>query len=328
MAITDHPITAKAHTNIALVKYWGKLDEQLIIPQNDSLSITLDEFYTQTAVQFDPNLAADEVVFDDQILSTTDSHRVRTFLDQVRALAHIDYRAKVTTQNFVPTAAGLASSASGFAALAGAASRAAGLNLNRRDLSRLARRGSGSATRSIFGGFVAWQQGHDDATSYAYPIDEQPTWDIAVVALVLTAKQKKISSRVGMKRAVETSPFYPAWVTASQADFKTMKTAIETQNFDLLGHTSEQNAMRMHALTLSSDPTFTYFNADSLKAMKMVTDLRLRGIPCYFTMDAGPNVKIICHGNDAKHIAQHFQTAFGQDHVLVTRPGAGISISD
>ncbi|GAX02042.1 diphosphomevalonate decarboxylase [Secundilactobacillus silagei] len=328
MAITDHPITAKAHTNIALVKYWGKLDDQLIIPQNDSLSITLDEFYTQTAVQFSPSLAADKVVFDDQTLSATDSLRVRTFLDQVRALAHIDYRASVTTQNFVPTAAGLASSASGFAALAGAASRAAGLHLNRQDLSRLARRGSGSATRSIFGGFVAWQQGHDDATSYAYPIDEQPTWDIAVVALVLTAKQKKISSRVGMKRAVETSPFYPAWITASQTDFKTMKTAIETQDFELLGHTAEQNAMRMHALTLSSDPTFTYFNADSIKAMNMVRDLRLRGISCYFTMDAGPNVKIICHGSDAKRIAQHFQTAFGQDHVLVTRPGAGISISD
>ncbi|WP_203648529.1 diphosphomevalonate decarboxylase [Secundilactobacillus yichangensis] len=328
MVIADHPITAKAHTNIALVKYWGKLDNELIIPQNDSLSITLDEFYTQTSVEFLPDLAADEVVFDGEKLSADSSVKVRTFLNLVRNLANIDDRAKVVTQNFVPTAAGLASSASGFAALAGAASKAAGLNLNRRDLSRLARRGSGSATRSIFGGFVAWQQGHNDATSFAYPIDEQPTWDIAVVALVLTAKQKKVSSRVGMRLAVETSPFYSAWVAASRADFETVKTAIQNQDFDLLGHTSEQNAMRMHALTLSSDPTFTYFNADSIKAMNMVKDLRLQGIPCYFTMDAGPNVKIICQGADAKRIAAHFQTVFGKDQVLITRPGAGISISD
>ncbi|GAX07850.1 diphosphomevalonate decarboxylase [Secundilactobacillus silagincola] len=328
MVIANHPIIAKAHTNIALVKYWGKLDNQLIIPQNDSLSITLDEFYTQTAVEFLPSLTADEVIFDGQVLSDQASLRVRTFLNHVRDLAGIDYRAKVDTKNFVPTAAGLASSASGFAALAGAASRAAGLNLNRRDLSRLARLGSGSATRSIFGGFVAWQQGHDDATSFAYPIDEQPTWDIAVVALVLTAKQKKISSRVGMRLAVETSPFYSAWISASQADFKTVKTAIQNQDFELLGHTSEQNAMRMHALTLSSDPNFTYFNADSIKAMNMVKDLRLQGIPCYFTMDAGPNVKIICQGADAERIAQYFQTEFGEEQVLVTRPGSGISISD
>ncbi|GAX02786.1 diphosphomevalonate decarboxylase [Secundilactobacillus pentosiphilus] len=328
MVIADHPITAKAHTNIALVKYWGKLNDQLIIPQNDSLSITLDKFYTQTAVQFLPELAADDVIFDGQVLSDDASLRVRTFLNHVRELAGFDYHARVITKNFVPTSAGLASSASGFAALAGAASRAAGLALNQRDLSRLARRGSGSATRSIFGGFVAWQQGHDDATSFAYPIDERPAWDIAVVVLVLTVKQKKVSSRVGMRLAVETSPFYSAWVTASQADFKTVKTAIQNQDFEALGHTSEQNAMRMHALTLSSDPNFTYFNADSIKAMQLVKDLRLQGIVCYFTMDAGPNVKIICQGADAKQIAQHFQAVFGKDQVLITRPGAGISISD
>lgn len=328
MTIATHPITAKAHTNIALVKYWGKLDTQLIIPQNDSLSMTLDEFYTKTCVQFLPELATDKIIFDGEELSDKDSAKIRTFLNLVRDLAHITYRAKVETKNFVPTAAGLASSASGFAALAGAASRAAGLILNRRDLSRLARRGSGSATRSIFGGFVAWQQGHDDETSFAYPIDEQPTWNLAVIALVLTAKQKKISSRVGMQLAVETSPFYAEWIKASQADFETVKTAIQNQDFTLLGHTSEQNAMRMHALTLSSDPNFTYFNADSLRAMKMVKDLRLQGIPCYFTMDAGPNLKIICQGADAERIAQYFQAVFGDKQVLITRPGSGISISD
>ncbi|MTV81134.1 diphosphomevalonate decarboxylase [Secundilactobacillus folii] len=328
MAIASHPITAKAHTNIALVKYWGKLDQQLIIPQNDSLSITLDEFYSETSVQFLPSLTNDEVTFDQQRLADQASLKIRRFLDGVRQLAGVSERAKVVTHNHVPTSAGLASSASGFAALAGAASRAAGLKLSRRELSRLARRGSGSATRSIYGGFVAWQQGHDDATSFAYPIDENPDWDIAIVALVLAKQQKKISSRQGMRLAVETSPFYPAWITTSKTDFATVKRSISDRNFDLLGHTSEQNAMRMHALTLSSDPSFTYFNADSLQAMDMVRDLRLQGLHCYFTMDAGPNVKIICRGVDAPRIATAFQKRFGPDNVLVTRPGAGITITE
>lgn len=327
MTIADHSITAKAHTNIALVKYWGKLDEDLIIPQNDSLSLTLDEFYTQTSVQFSANLNHDKVVFDGQTLDEQASQKIRTFLDLVRSQAHISERASVITHNHVPTAAGLASSASGFAALAGAAARAAGLNLNSRDLSRLARRGSGSATRSIYGGFVAWQQGTDDLSSYAYPIDETPDWDLSVIALILTSEQKKISSRVGMRMAVETSPFFSAWVKASQADFQMVTAAIEQHDFELLGHTAEQNAMRMHALTLSSDPSFTYFNADSIKAMNLVKDLRLQGLPCYFTMDAGPNVKVICQGRDTPQIAAKLQTAFGNESVLITRPGTGITIT-
>lgn len=328
MEPTNHPITAKAHTNIALVKYWGKKDEQLIIPQNSSLSLTLDEFYTETSVAFDDTLTTDTVQFDDQLLNPQASQKITTFLDVVRQLAGITTRANVITHNHVPTAAGLASSASGFAALAGAASRAAGLTLNRRDLSRLARRGSGSATRSIYGGFAAWQMGEDDQTSYAYPIAEQVDWDIVVIALVLTTAQKKVSSRDGMRLAVNTSPFYPTWVQSSQADFKTIETAIASRDFETLGHTSEQNAMRMHALTLSSDPSFSYFNADSLKAMALIRELRAAGIACYFTMDAGPNIKILCQGQDAPTVMTHFQQAFGPESVVLTRPGNGIQISD
>lgn len=328
MQPTNHPITAKAHTNIALVKYWGKKDDQLIIPQNSSLSLTLDEFYSETSVYFDESLAADTVQFDDQLLSADASQKITTFLDQVRQLAGLSTYASVITHNHVPTAAGLASSASGFAALAGAASRAAGLTLNRRDLSRLARRGSGSATRSIYGGFAAWQMGHDDETSYAYPIAEQVDWDIVVIALVLTTAQKKISSREGMRLAVTTSPFYSAWIESSQTDFQTIKTAIAAHDFETLGHTSEQNAMRMHALTLSSDPSFSYFNADSLKAMALVRELRAAGTACYFTMDAGPNIKVLCQGFDAAAVTTKFERAFGPKSVVLTRPGKGIQISD
>lgn len=328
MTIANHPITATAHTNIALVKYWGKLDEQLIIPQNDSLSITLDEFYTTTTVQFDEQLEQDQILFNQQVVKDEKLTRMSAFLDLVRRLAGIATFARVQTVNHVPTAAGLASSASGFAALAGAASRAAGLALTRRDLSRLARRGSGSATRSIYGGFAAWQQGHDDETSYAYPVEETTDWNLTVIALVFTTHEKKVSSRIGMRLAVETSPFYKDWVEASQRDFKVVTDAITARDFEALGHTAEQNAMRMHALTLSSDPSFSYFNGDSIRAMNLVRELRLQGYECYFTMDAGPNIKVLCHGDDATKIATKFQAVFGPDSVLVTRPGQGIKISE
>ncbi|KRK98036.1 mvaD protein [Secundilactobacillus odoratitofui DSM 19909 = JCM 15043] len=327
MGVAKKPVTAKAHTNIALVKYWGKLDETLIIPQNASLSITLDEFYSTTSVLFDDALDADQVTFDDQRLKAGQVTKISHFMDHVRQMAGIKSYAQIVTQNHVPTAAGLASSASGFAALAGAASTAAGLQLDRRALSRLARLGSGSATRSIFGGFAAWQQGHDDETSYGYPIDETPDWDIAIVAVILTTKKKSISSREGMRLSVNTSPFYPAWVETSRVDFETVQKAITERDFETLGHTAEQNAMRMHALTLSADPSFTYFNADSLKTMQLVRELRLQGLQCYFTMDAGPNVKVICRNSDADQIAKALQAVFGTANVRVTHPGPGITIN-
>ena len=190
--------TAKAHTNIALVKYWGKKDQDLIIPQTDSLSMTLNEFYTTTRVVFDPKLSADQIMVNDQPITGKGAERITNFLDLVRQMSDRQDFALVDSHNHVPTAAGLASSASAFAALAGAASKAAGLNLSRRDLSRLARRGSGSATRSIYGGLVEWHRGHDDATSYAEPIMEKLDFGLEMLAIMINTGRKKISSRHGM----------------------------------------------------------------------------------------------------------------------------------
>lgn len=318
--------TAKAHTNIALVKYWGKKDQDLILPQTDSLSLTLDEFYTTTTVHFDDQLDRDIVSINGDELSDQAAEKVHHFLDIVRQMSGRTAFARVESHNHVPTAAGLASSASAFAALAGAASTAAGLNLSRRDLSRLARRGSGSATRSIYGGLVEWQRGHDDATSYAMPLMEQVNFGIEMLAILVDTKKKKVSSRFGMQQSVTTSPYYRVWPEVVAHDMAAIKEAIKAADIDAIGKIAESNALRMHALTLSADPGFTYFDSDTLKAMRAVQTLRDHGINCYYTMDAGPNVKVIYDRQNRQAIYDALAAQFGTDRLVVSKPGPGIQI--
>ncbi|MBC8744773.1 diphosphomevalonate decarboxylase [Lactobacillus sp. Marseille-P7033] len=318
--------TAKAHTNIALVKYWGKENQELIIPQTDSLSLTLNEFYTTTTVNFDDQLTSDQVYVDKQLLDQQDAKKVVHILNLVRKLSGINYFAKVNSTNHVPTAAGLASSASAFAALAGATSSAAGLKLSSRDLSRLARRGSGSATRSIYGGLVEWQKGTDDQSSFAKPILEDVDFPIEMLAVLVNTKKKKISSRSGMQSSVATSPYYDAWRKVVARDMTAIKKAIEAKDIDLIGHIAEENALRMHALTLSADPGFTYFNAETLTIIKAVQDLRNNGVNCYYTMDAGPNVKVIYDRMNREKIVTKLSNIIGHDRLVVSQPGPGIKI--
>ncbi|WP_295728146.1 diphosphomevalonate decarboxylase [uncultured Limosilactobacillus sp.] len=315
--------SARAHTNIALVKYWGKKDQQLIIPQTDSLSLTLDKFYTDTTVEFNNHLKQDQLIIDGQPIATNKLSKVTRVLDQVRSLSQHPQFAKINSYNHVPMAAGLASSASAFAALALAASSAAGLHLSPRELSRLARRGSGSATRSIFGGLVQWHAGSDDASSYAEPIIEHVNFGIEMLAILIDTKQKKVPSRGGMQLSVTTSPFYPAWTKIVAQDMIAMKTAIQHHDIQQIGHIAEENAMRMHALTLSADPAFTYFNGGTIKAINLIKGLREQGLNCYYTMDAGPNVKVIYDRQDRQRIINQLAPVFGQDHLIVAQPGPG-----
>lgn len=318
--------TAKAHTNIALVKYWGKKDQDLIIPQTDSLSLTLNEFYTTTTVNFDNHLTSDLVAIDQHILSKKEAQKVVHVLDIVRQLSGIKSFARVDSINHVPTAAGLASSASAFAALAGAASTAAGLNLSSRDLSRLARRGSGSATRSIYGGLVEWQKGTDDDSSFAQPVLENVDFPIEMLAVLVDTKKKKVSSRSGMQSSVETSPYYDAWRQVVANDMVAIKKAIKAKDIDQIGHISEENALRMHALTFSADPGFTYFNGETLTIIKAVEDLRNQGVNCYYTMDAGPNVKVIYDRGNRNKIVEELSNIVGPERLVVSQPGPGIKI--
>ncbi len=244
-------------------------------------------------------------------------------MDRVRELSGERRYAVVNSTNHVPMAAGLASSASAFAALAMAASHAAGLDLSRRDLSRLARRGSGSATRSIYGGLVEWHAGHDDLTSYAKPVMEKVNFGIEMLAILIDTQQKKVSSRGGMELSVKTSPFYPTWREIVADDMVAMKRAIARQDIDAIGHLAEENAMRMHALTLSADPAFTYFAAETIQAINLIKNLRENGLNCYYTMDAGPNIKLIYNQQDRAQIIDQLTPLFGRDRLVVAQPGPG-----
>lgn len=282
-------VTARAHTNIALIKYWGKRDTALILPYTSSVSLTLDDFYTDTRVRFDNALEADGFALDDQPQSTA---KITRFLDLVRAQAGITTRATVESWNHVPTAAGLASSASAYAALALAASRAAGLLLDDRALSRLARRGSGSASRSIYGGLAIWHRGTDDESSFAEALPPT-TLPLRMVVALIDTGEKAVSSRTLMANTVETSPYYPAWVDHNEAAAAAMVSALTANDFAAIGHLTEQSSAQMHAAILASDPAFTYFQPQTLAVWAAVRNLRESGIPAYATMDAGPNVKIL-----------------------------------
>lgn len=321
-----HTGKARAYTNIALIKYWGKKDEELILPMNNSLSLTLDAFYTETTVSFDPALQADTFLLDGQLQNTAATAKISRFLDLLRELAGTKLRAAVTSENFVPTAAGLASSASGLAALAAAGNAALQLGLDDSQLSRLARRGSGSACRSIFGGFVEWEQGTDDLTSLAHPLAANGFEnDLAMLFVLINDKQKDVSSRDGMRRTVATSAFYPGWLTSLPEDLAAIKQAIATQDFTALGRITEANGLKMHATTLAAVPPFTYWSPQSLLAMDLVRQLRATGTECYFTMDAGPNVKVLCRRQDEAAVQQAFSNSFSSDRLILAHAGPGIS---
>lgn len=316
--------TARAHTNIALIKYWGKRDADLILPYTDSLSLTLDEFYTTTTVDFDSQLKQDHLIIDGQVISPDKSAKVARFMDLVRQMSGQKAFAKIKSINHVPMSAGLASSASAFAALAAAASRAAGLNLTPTELSRLARRGSGSATRSVFGGLVQWHRGTDDESSYAEPIMEKVDFGLEMIAIMINRQQKKVSSRGGMQASVDTSPYFEIWPKVVEQDLKAIKIAIQEHNISKIGEIAEANAMRMHALTLSAQPPFTYFEASTIKAINLINQLHQTGLNCYYTMDAGPNVKVIYDQKDRPQLLAALGQVFGQENLVVAQPGPGI----
>lgn len=313
----------RAHTNIALIKYWGKADEELFLPMNSSLSLTLDGLYTDTYVEISEDFTEDQFKLNGDMQSPQETAKVSRFLDLFREAAQLNQFIHVESVNHVPTAAGLASSASAFAALAGALNIATGLNLDPQTLSTFARRGSGSSTRSLFGGFVEWQKGTDSHDSMAVPVDDAD-WDIGMVIVAVNKTAKKISSRAGMKQTVETSPFYPAWVTSAETDLIAIKEAIKELNFEKLGQITEHSAMKMHGSMLGSASPIIYFEPDSIKAIQMVQDLRAKGIPCYITMDAGPNVKVLCRLSQAELIKEKLAAYFAEDQLLISGPGKGI----
>ena len=319
--------TAKAHTNIALIKYWGKRDETLILPMNNSLSLTLDQFYTTTTVEFNKNLENDRFILNGQMADKKETEKISRYMDVIRACSNTELYATIRSVNHVPTAAGFASSASGYAALAAAATKALGLDLDSVELSKLARRGSGSASRSIFGGFVEWLKGEKDdgSDSYAVQILNEKEWKLSVISVMVESKKKKISSRDGMKRTVETSPFYQGWLDSVTEDLQLAKQAIRMRDFELLGRAVEKNAIKMHATTLGADPPFFYWQKETFEIITLVHEMREQNIPAYFTIDAGPNVKVLCLPQDEQTVYNKLSEHPAAKEVIISHPGPGVT---
>lgn len=318
--------TAKANTNIALIKYWGKRDEILFLPMNSSLSITLDRFFTITTVEFSKSFEKDMFYLNNIPASEKEANKVFNFLDKVRAFAGVNLYASVLSENKVPTAAGFASSASGFAALAAASTRALNLNLNEKELSMLARQGSGSACRSVYGGFVEWEKGMqiDGKDSFAKQILDEKAWDVSVLSVLLTGNEKKVSSTEGMKRTVETSPFYSGWLHTVEKDLKDVKLAISSRDFEKLGVIVEANSMKMHATMLGAKPPILYWQSGTIDVIHHIHNLRSSGIAAYFTIDAGPNVKVLCLPKDEKIVCESLLSLPDVKEVITCHPGPGI----
>ncbi|MEU4796693.1 diphosphomevalonate decarboxylase [Streptomyces sp. NPDC023327] len=320
---------AVAHPNIALVKYWGKRDERLILPCADSLSLTLDLFPTTTEVRLSPRATKDLVIVDGAVAEGEMLRRITNFLDLIRERSGKAERAAVETRNTVPVGAGLASSASGFAALALAAACAFGLPLEPRSLSRLARRGSGSAARSLFGGFVLWHAGapnaaDPDLASYAEPL-VNATLDLALVVVLVETGPKPVSSREAMRRTATTSPHFHDWLATTRTDLNVMRQALETDDLATVGEIAERNALGMHQTMESAVPPVRYLTPASHRVLKEVRRMRKAGLPAWATMDAGPNVKVLCGGADAERVAVALREWSGCSAV-VARSGPGATL--
>jgi diphosphomevalonate decarboxylase len=313
------PISAEARSNIALVKYWGKRDASLNLPAAGSLSLTLDLLVTRTTVTVDATLADDTLELDGRVAPAEATARVRAFLDLVRSRAGARARARVTSGNSFPTGSGLASSASAFAALALAATRAYGIDLPPAELSALARRGSGSAARSIFGGFVEMlPEGH------AVPILAPGAWDVRlVVAVVGGGAAKDVLSRAGMERTATTSPLYAAWLASVPGDLAAARAALAARDLAALGEVAERSALTMHASALAARPAVVYWRGPTLEALHAVRALRAAGTPAWATIDAGPHVKVLTDPDHATRVQKELAAVAGVTSTIVCAPGDG-----
>ena len=316
-------VCAEAHPNVALVKYWGKRDRRLNLPSVGSISLTLDTLCTRVSVR-SANRETDEFSTNGKVAPPGAFEQLQEYLQFVRTLAGRSEPLVIETHSNFPVAAGLASSASMFAALAVALNEFYGLALAPRELTALARRGSGSAARSIFGGFVEWHRGTapDGSDSVAEPLAPADAWPLGVVVAITDVQPKSVSSRNGMEHAA-TSPFFPLWVSGQEADLASARAAIANRDLEALGHIAERNCLKMHAVAWTSTPPLLYWRPATLAAIETVRALRSAGVPAYFTIDAGPQVKVLCPLEHRERVAAALHETPGIVQVLLSRPGSG-----
>jgi len=319
--------TAISCPNIAFIKYWGNRNEKINLPENGSISMNLAELYTRTSVEFDLSLPADHLSINGKLASGPILKRVSDFLDNVRRLADISAYASVTSENNFPAGAGIASSASAFAALALSASTAAGLQLSEPELSRLARIGSGSACRSVPGGFAEWYAGESDESSYAVTIAPPDHWNLVDCIAVVSESHKPVGSADGHTLA-RTSPFQEARVTTAPGRIDRCRNAILARDFEAFAEVTELDSNMMHAVMMTSKPALLYWLPATLTVMQVVAAWRRKGIPAFYTIDAGPNVHVFCEENDAPTIFRRLTEIPGVSRVIIAHPGPAASLID
>jgi len=311
---------AVASPNIAFIKYWGNDDDDLRISSNGSISMNLKALRTETSVQFSSSLISDSLTLNDQKIEGDGLRRVSRMLDIVRNMAEIALFAEVNSTNNFPTGSGIASSASAFAALALASSHAAGLELSEADLSRLARTGSGSASRSIPCGFVEWHYGTDHISSFSESIAKADHWDLVDNIAIISREHKKTGSSSGHLLA-KTSPIQNGRVADAERRIEICRSAIINKDFDALAKISELDSNLLHAVMMTSNPPLIYWQPATINIMKNVAEWRSSGMPAFYTIDAGPNVHVISPAEISQEVAAKLRGLEGVQEVIISSVG-------
>ena len=311
------PLTVRSYANIAIIKYWGKKKEKEMVPATSSISLTLENMYTETTLSPLPaDARADEFYINGQLQNEAEHKKMSKIIDRYRPEGAGFVR--IDTKNNMPTAAGLSSSSSGLSALVKACNAYFQLGLNRKELALEAKFASGSSSRSFYGPLAAW----DKDSGEIYPVETD--LKLSMIMLVLEDQKKPISSRDGMKLCVETSTTFDEWIRQSEQDYKDMLVYLKENDFKKVGELTEKNALAMHATTKTATPSFSYLTDASYEAMDFVRQLREQGESCYFTMDAGPNVKVLCLEENLEHLSE----LLGQRYRLIVSKTKDLSQDD
>jgi diphosphomevalonate decarboxylase len=315
--------TAIAQPNIALIKYWGKRDVARNLPAVGSISITLQDLFTEMTVDLGGELPVDRLKVNGQAAPAM-LPRLGACIDNV--LGEGRPMADITSRSNFPIAAGLASSASAFAAITVAAAAAAGKSLSRSELASLAGRASGSAARSLYGGFVELSNTENDVA--VCTIAEAEDWPLRVVVAVTEAGPKAIGSTAAMETSRKTSPFYSSWVAQQEHDLATARQAIAARDFEQLAAVAEHNCLKMHSVMWASRPPVVYWNSATMRCLEAVRVLQSDGLGVFFTIDAGPQVKVVCLPEHAENASEALSTVDGVTHVMLTALGDGARLVD
>ncbi len=311
---------AAAHPNIAFIKYWGNQDDTWRIPSNSSLSMNLDGLETRTTVQFDTGKDGDQLILNGESIEGDPLKRVSATLDRIRLLADLNTSALIKSENNFPAGAGIASSASAFAALVLAGATALGLCLSERELSQLARTGSGSASRSIPGGFVEWQAGTDHDSSFAASIAGPEHWDLVDYIVLISSQHKAVGSSRGHQLA-GTSPLQKARVADAERRLEMCRDALLNKDFPAFAEVVERDSNLMHSVMMTSSPPLYYWEPGTLEIINAVREWREDGLQVCFTIDAGPNVHLICPGSDAEAVKRRLTSLVNIRSILKCTPG-------